>query len=531
MKPFDANGTFHPVVNGEGLRRAAVRGAGVTMFSSGVSFVLQIAATMVLARLLTPADFGIVTMVTTFSLLLCSFGLNGFSELILQREEVTHSLASNLFWINVTAGVLLTILFAALAPVIAFFYHNPVVTHVVEGISLTIVASGFSVIHMALLNRAMQFTAVSANNVVSRLVSVAVSITLALAGWGYWALVAGYIAQPVSVSIGAWIMCRWTPGLPGRASGTAEAVKFATNVYSHFSFNYFAGNADNLLVGWRYGAQALGFYKKAFDMFFLPLCQVLLPISAVVVTTLSRFSREREQYQRYLLAGVSVLAFFGMGIGVELTLVGKDMIRLFLGPGWQETAQIFAFFGPGIGVMLLYNTHGWIHLSIGRPERWFRWGVIEFLCTACLFFIALPWGPKAIALAWTVSFFVLMFPALWYAGAPIGLGVRPVLSIIWKYFVASVAAACSTAWLIHVAPQFEAVPGVPGALARLGSYSLLFLTMYLSAVVALHRGLEPVRLAARLIRELLPSRFAAQSVAVVPLVEERAECGLAETVL
>jgi O-antigen/teichoic acid export membrane protein len=362
----------------------------------------------------------------------------------------------------------------------------------------------------------MRFTAVSTNNIVGRLVAVVVSILLALTGWGYWALVAGYIAQQLSMSVGAWILCRWTPGLPTRASDTNVAVKFAINVYSHFSLSYLAGNTDNLLVGWRYGAQALGFYKKAFDMFFLPLCQLLSPISAVVVTTLSRFNRERDQYQRYLLAGMSVLAFLGMAIGADFTLVSKDLIRLFLGRGWEETGQIFAFFGPGIGIMLLYNTHGWIHVSSGRPERWFRWGLIELFCTVCLFVMALPWGPKGIALAWTVSFFVLIFPGLWYAGRPIGLGVGPILATVWKFFVASVVAAFITAWLIHMVPQFAANASTLGALARLVSYSLLFFTLYLSAVVALHRGLEPIHRAAHLIGDFLPRRSPRQTVAVVP---------------
>lgn len=473
---------------------------------------MQMGATVVLARLLTPADFGIVTMVTTFSLLLCSFGLNGFTEAILQREEITHSLASNLFWINFSSTVCLAIVFAALGPLMALFYHDPVVKHVAEGMSLTIAAAGFSVIHLALLNRAMRFTAVSVISVVARSVYVFVSIALALAGWGYWALVAGSIAQQLSTSVGAWIMCRWVPSLPRRVPGTAAAVKFAINVYSHFSLNYFAGNTDNLLVGWKYGAGALGFYKKAFDLFTTPMCQILSPMGAVVVATLSRFNRERGHYQRYFLSGISLLALVGMAIGADFTLVGRDLIRLVLGPGWSEAGRIFAFFGPGIGVMLLYNTHGWIHLSIGRPDRWFRWGVIEFLCTAGLFLIGLPWGPVGIASAWTVSFFVLMIPAFWYAGKPIDFGVAPVIAVVWRFFAASVAAGCSTAWIVHIAPPFGAANGALGALARLVSVSLLFLTLYLGAVVALHRGLEPFRQAARLVHDLLPQRTEPQSV-------------------
>jgi O-antigen/teichoic acid export membrane protein len=510
LRPFDANGIFNSVGKVKELRRTAVRGAGVTVFAQAVSFVVQIGATMILARLLTPADFGVLTMVTTFSLLLVSFGLNGFTEVILQREEVTHALASNLFWVNLSGGVVLAIVFAALGPVMALFYHNPLVTRVAQGMSLTIVAASTSVIHVALLNRAMRFTAVSVNGVVARAVYVVVSILLAVAGWGYWALVAGNIAQALSTGAGAWLMCRWVPGLPRRAEGTGASVRFAINVYSRFAFGYFSGNTDNLLVGWRYGAGALGFYKKAFDLFYTPLCQLLSPMSAVVVTTLSRFKSERAHYQRYFLSGMSVLALLGMGIGADLTLVGKDLVRFFLGPGWMESGRIFAFFGPGIGVMLLYNTYGWIHLSIGRPDRWFRWSVIEFICTAGLFLIGLPWGPSGIALAWTVSFFVLMIPAFWYAGKPIGFGVAPVLAVIWRFFVASVAACCSAACITHFVPLFATAPGAQGALARLISVSLLFFTLYLAAVIILHRGLEPLRQTASLVRELLPRRITTQ---------------------
>ncbi len=170
------------------------------------------------------------------------------------------------------------------------------------------------------------------------------------------------------------------------------------NVYSHFAFSYSTRNTDNLLVGWRYGAQSLGFYKKAYDLFVLPETQLLAPLSAVVVSTLSRVNGNREQFQRYFLRAIAVLALVGMGVGADFALVGKDLIRFLLGPGWDEAGRIFALFGPGIGVMLLYNTHGWVHLSIGRPERWFRWGLLEFVCTASLFLLActgalpeLPW--------------------------------------------------------------------------------------------------------------------------------------------
>ena len=464
---------------GIGLRRSAVRGAGAAITGAAGNFAVGIASVVVLARLLTPSDFGLVTMVTTFSLLLRSFGLNGFTELIMQREELTDSLASNLFWINLGIGAVLTLAFASTGPLLALFYHNSAVVQVTRGMSLTIGIGCLGYIHLGLLQRAMHFRSTAIINFVGQVLQVIVSIALAMAGWHYWALVWGMVTQSVVVAAGAWLMCRWTPSGPGRAPGTGSGLKFAMNVYTRFAFTYLTRNTDNFLVGWRFGARALGFYKKAYDLFVLPETQLMSPICAVVVSTLSRVNQDREKFQRYFLRAISVLALVGMGIGADFALVGEDLFRFLFGSGWEEAGRIFSLFGPGIGVMLLYNTHGWIHLSIGRPERWFRWSLMEFGCTASLFLLTLRWGPSGIAFAWTASYFLLMFPAFWYAGKPIELDIGSVFAVIWKFFAASVGAGCGT-YSDHQGRSFFATAfGAWGALARMVSVSVVFSELYL----------------------------------------------------
>src|SRR5205823_3644043 len=226
-----------------------MRGAGVTVFSSGLGLAIQIFSTVVLARLLAPVDFGLVTMVTTFSLLLVNFGVNGFTEAVIQWNEIQDDLVSNLFWINLGVGIALTIAFA---------------------------------------------------------------------GWGYWALVAGLIAQPLSTCIGAWCLCRWIPRLPRPAAKTAAVVRFAFHVYGRFTVNYFARNTDNLIVGWRFNSQALGFYKKAYDLFALPAGLLVSSLTDVAVSAMSRLNRDPAQYRRYFLTAFSALAFVGMGLGADL---------------------------------------------------------------------------------------------------------------------------------------------------------------------------------------------------------------------
>jgi PST family polysaccharide transporter len=507
MKPFDSHGLLKFPAQGGGahLRQLAVRGAGVTLLSGGIGLAIQVVATAVLARLLTPRDFGLVTMVTTFSLLLANFGFNGLTEAIVQREEVDHALASTLFWINLGIGILLTIGFASAGSLLARFYHGAPVRGVTVGISLTIFATSISVVHLALLKRAMQFSRISLNDICARIVAVAVSILLGCRGWGYWALVAGAIALPLSSSIGAFLLCRWTPGLPRRVVGTGSTLRFALHTYGNFIVNYFSRNSDNLLVGWRFDAQSLGFYKKAYDLFALSASQLVSSITVVVVAALSRVNRDIVQYRRYLLDALMVMAFVGMGLSAGLTLVGKDLIRLLLGPGWEPAGRIFTFFGPGIGAMIIYHTHGWIHLSIGRADRWFRWGIVEFIVTCLLFLAGLPWGPVGIAVAWTASFWLLTIPAMWYAGKPIGLGVGPILAVVWRYLLASLLAGSATYLLIQAIPSLAGATGTAGAALRVALTCLVLGFLYLGAVALLHGGYAPLYQINGLLREMLPS--------------------------
>jgi len=226
--------------------------------------------------------------------------------------------------------------------------------------------------------------------------------------------------------------------------------------------------------------------------------------------------RHSTHYARCFLSALSTLAFVGMGLGAGLTLIGRDLIRVLLGPGWEESGRIFTVFGPGIGIMLLYGTHGWIHLSIGRADRWFRWGIVEFAVTGLLFLSGLRWGPTGIAVAWVVSFWALTVPALWYAGRPIRLGIVAIIGAVWKYVLASALAGCAAALIIRGIPSLALASGPMGAVGRVAGISALFGALYLGAVILSHRGCEPIRDVAALLRDMVPWDRRSRSSAALP---------------
>ena len=506
MIPFDSSGNFRPGNGDAELRRLAVRGAAATISATGLALAVQVVSTVILARLLTPADFGVVTMVTTFSLLLASFGLNGFTDAVIQFEEIDQHTASNLFWLNSGAGLVLATLFVVTGSLLARFYGNPLVTKVAVGLSFGIFIAAISVIHIALLKRAMRFTATSANDVIGRALNTIVSIVLALKGWGYWALVGGIVAQQLSVTIGGWWLCRWIPSLPRRTGKTGAAVWFALKVYGRFCLGYSTQNIDNLLVGWRFNAVALGFYKKAYDLFALSGSQLIAPLHNVALASLSRLNQDPVRFRRYLANSLGIIAFVGMAASADLSLVGKDVVRLVLGPRWSESGRIFELFGPGIGAMLLCGAFGWIHLSLGRPERWFRWSLVELGVTIPLFLLALHWGPAGIAAAWSISYWVLLIPGFWYAGRPIAFGVPSLLAAVWRYATAALVSGLITAVIIRTMRFWETPPSsAAAALWAIITISMLFVTTYLATTVLLHRGTTPLRQFAGLLHELAPS--------------------------
>jgi PST family polysaccharide transporter len=493
------------------------------MSASGLSLAVQIVSTVLLARLLTPADFGVVTMATTFSLILVNFGLNGFTEAIIQFGDLDHQTASNLFWLNSSAGLVLAITFAAMGSLLARLYHNPLVSGVVIGLSAGILIASLSVIHQALLKRAIRFTESSANDFAGRALNTVVSIVLALRGWGYWALVAGIVAQQLSVTVGACWLCPWVPSWPRHTGKTRRMVRFASKVYAQFMFRYATQNADNLLVGWRYNAVALGLYKKAYDLFTISGTQITGPLNNVALATLSRLNDDHDRFRRCLGSSMGMIAFAGLAMSGDLTLVSRDVVRLVLGPNWSESGKIFELFGPGISAMLLGSTVGWIHLSVGKPERWLRWSVLELTVTVSLFLAGLHWGPRGVAAAWSVSYWILVIPAFWYAGRPIGFGISCLVSAVWKYVVAGAAAEVVSAALIRHTPFWATASSTSAALEAVAIASALFLSLYLTFVILLHGGAAPFRQLAGLLRELAPGQKGAEP--AVEIVGERGSAG------
>jgi O-antigen/teichoic acid export membrane protein len=476
-----------------GLKERAIRGGVFTYLTRMVNYPLQLASTILLARLLLPEDFGLITMVTSINGILLQLRDIGLADAVIQSKAVNQKQMSTLFWINALANAGISVVVVALSPLIAGFYNEPRIKLISIILSLTFIFYGLSDLHFALLKRNMNFGSIAISQLTSNFISNFVAVILAWRGFGYWSLVARNVALAICMVAVAWIACRWRPGLPARGAGTKPFLFFGANSIGYLAVNYFTRNLDKTMVGKRFGAIPLGFYDKAFSLFITPVSQLTSALHHVAVTTLSKLRDEPEEYKRYFLGAIQIIAFFGMPVCAYLCAMSNDVVVLLLGPKWLNTAELFFILTASGGMHIIYSTQEWLHVSLGRSDRWLRWGVFALIVTVAGYFIGFLISMKAVAISYSVSVYALTWPAIAYAGKPIGLKFRDVISAFWRYFVAAAVAGLVCWVLIGI------FKGLNSSALRLAIGLAIYVGAYLLGVMALHGSAKPLVRFTRLI--------------------------------
>ena len=468
------------------LKGRSVRGGAVTMAAQGVIFPLRIGSTVVLARLLTPQDFGLIAMVTVITGFVMMFKDMGLSMATVQRDEVNHAQISTLFWINVGLSLCVMVVIAALAPVIAWFYGEPRLTWITLALASAFVFSGFTVQHQALLRRQMRFGTLALIQIISMVVGIITAIIAASYGAGYWALVLMQLATAITIAIGVWVGCDWRPGLPVRRSGIRKMLAFGGNLTGFNFMNYFARNMDNVLIGRFWGPSQLGLYSKAYGLLLLPVQQITGPIMAVATPSLSRLQNDAERYRKYYLKAISLIAFVTMPSVMFLIIMSDEIIGLVLGQQWIGASRIFAILGISALFQPVLSTVGCLFISTGRTDRMFKWGIFSSLCIVVSFIVGLPFGAIGVATAYTICILLLAVPALWYATKTTPITLLSIFRILWHPALATlgVCAALITFKIFFI----ELSVGGKGLAIGLA----VTLIVYLAICCLLARGLTPI---------------------------------------
>ena len=487
------------------LKSHAIKGAGVTVFGNTTMYFIQMLGTVILARLLTPEDFGLVAMVLAIYVFFKMARNLGLIDATIQREDINHKQISSLFWVNVIFSICLTGIFMIFSPVIAWLYKEPALKLIAIIISLDFIFGGISAQHRALLKRNMQFIKFAVNENMAMLLSYSIAIYIAFLNYSYWAIVARHLSYAIIEATGAWIFCRWRPGLPATKSGIRSMIKFGINMLGNLSIRQVTENVDKILIGWRYGSESLGYYHKAYHLFLAPAQQLTVPLTGVAVATLSRINKEIDKYRQYYLNAISMIAFIGFPLSAILTLTGSDIILLLLGPQWDKAGEIFSVFGLGIGIQLLYGTNAWLHISLDKTDKWLRWTLFASIFIIIAYIAGLPFGVVGVASSYVIAIYILVLPSIKYAGKPINLKLSSVLSVTSTYYFAALISGIICWYLLNYIGTVQSIYSQLNIFIRIISASILCLTIYLILVISYYRSVQPINKFFSILKEMLPS--------------------------
>lgn len=431
----------------------------MTLAGQSVRFVVQFGSVILLARLLTPDDFGVVAMVTSvvgIAEIVRDFGL---SSAAIQAKTLSHAERSNLWWINTGIGALCTLFIVALAPLLARVYHDDRVVGIAVVLSGLVIVSGANAQLRADMTRGMRLSSLVITDVTAQISAVAVAIGMALTGWGYWAVVGQQITFVVVGFVMNALQCRWIPSRPDRHTPMARFFRYGGGVLGTQLIGFATNNIDNVALGAVWGAGPLGNYSRAYQLLMVPIEQINAPMTRVVLPVLSRAREDHETFTRYVQRA-QLVGTHGLGLIFAVAAgLAWPITDILFGPQWALVAPIFAALAIGGVFRGLTQLPYWCFLAVGKTGDQLRLYLWTRPVMILVLLAGLPWGPIGVAIGHSVAFALYWLVALARMGSAADLDPAPLYAQALRSFVLVSGPAGLAA--------YGAAQLVPGSVAQL----------------------------------------------------------------
>lgn len=377
--------------------------------------ILSIIVEVILARLLTPYDYGVVAVVTVFTTFFSIFSDMGIGTAIIQKKDLTKEEIDYIYTFTVYIAVILMILFFFASFAIASFYKSNVYLRISQLLSLSLLFNTLNMVPNGILNREKRFVTIAIRTVVVYSIAVLITIVLAFLGAKYYALVVQAILTAFFTFI--WNYQSTRPKFKLRYKG--DAIKKIAS-YSGFQFafnllNYFSRNLDNLLAGRFIGSTQLGFYNKAYTLMQYPVSNLSGVITPVLHPILSDYQfKSSILYSKYMKV---VKILFAVGIWAEAVCIfaGPEIIHIMYGDKWNSSIICFQLLAISISTQMVNSSSGAAFQALGNTRMLFIQGCINTAITVISILIGIFYGKSIYSLAlWVSLSFIINFLISFY---------------------------------------------------------------------------------------------------------------------
>jgi polysaccharide transporter, PST family len=372
-----------------------------------VRFSIQILSVVLMARLLSPKDYGLTAIVISVIALgevVRDFGL---STSAIQADHLSADEKSNLFWMNSAIGLGLGLLLFSLASPIAHFYKDDRLVEIAQVLSLTFLINGLSTQYKAGLNREMKFKAIAMSDSLAAILSTTFGITSAFYGFAYWAIVVQYLSNYLLAFTFYILAYKWLPSLPSFSTDMRRFTRFGMHLMASQILGQLARSVDTLIIGQRFSTELLGFYNRAQQIVIMGLNQINTPSTTLAIPVLSKLKNDEVEYQKFLKFGQAILIhtvclFFGL-LAVNANLV----VNILLGPKWLATIPLVQILCGGAMFQIANYSSSWIFISKGLTKEQLKFTLTSRPFVIAMIFIGSFWSMEFVAVGYSAGLLFL----------------------------------------------------------------------------------------------------------------------------
>ena len=457
------------------FKQRTLSGLGWSLMGQAGRQTLALALGMILARLLSPEEFGLIGMVLVFSGFAALVSEFGFGAAIIQRAPLRNDHLDSVFWANLLLGVSLCAIFILAAPVIAAFYSEPRVVAIARLVSVIFIVESFPTVPRAILIKDLDFRRVVTVEACAAAVSGLSAIGAASAGFGVWSLVIQLLTYSATNATLLWVVSGWRPHLRFRFQAIRELLGFGASLLGSRCLNYGRRNIDSLLVGRILGIEALGFYNLSYRIMLVPVWNVTQVLYRVLFSSFSQIQDQHDRIGRLFVRSVGAGALVAFPLMAGLLVTARPFVLTILGSQWEPMVPILEILCIASFSEMLYPLTGNLFLSQGRADLQFKIGLLTRFVTIAGIVAGLRWGILGVATGFTVASLLNLIPAYRSStrlvNLSIGRIVREVAPIIcctagMAGVVALLGRSLSSAWAPWLELLIEVSVGV-------GTYALL----------------------------------------------------------
>jgi O-antigen/teichoic acid export membrane protein len=384
-------------------RRSIMHGMRWVFASSVFGQIARLAVAIVLARLLTPDEYGVAALVLVFASLVLVFSDLALGAAIIQRSELSEADRSTAFWTSIGAGTVFTIAGVLLAAPIAALFSQPSVAPLCVALSLSFIVTSAAVVQEALLIREMQFKSLEVRMMVSTTVSGLIALVVAAMGGGAWAIIVQQVTGAVISTVLIWRFSSWRPRWTFSRESLHSLGTFSGYLVGHRLLFYVHRNADNFLIGRFVGTAALGAYAVAYNVMLAPMSRLAGPLQRVFAPTFSRMQDEPERIAAGWLRATRLLGTVAIPSMAGLVIVAPDFVPVVLGEQWRPAVvliQVLAWVGL---LQALQTLNMDVLQARGRARTIFRYSIGFTAAHIAAFVVGLHWGVVGVAVAYSIS--------------------------------------------------------------------------------------------------------------------------------